>query len=513
MARSRAASNSSSTGMHGAGAGVAIPTLPLATTGVQSAGMQYTASTTAAALPPLAGVMVPAAGAVLPVPTAEQEAAVLSDPKVEAAVADVLTVIMPTAAGESKRQAVLSYIDSIIKKSIGAQVYPHGSYALKTYLPDSDIDVSAFFSRSHEVTWTSRVLNALCVDAHATSLAIKSVKSVTFVNAEVKIVKANINGINVDISGNQGGALAVLGLFEEVDRLVGRNHLFKRTLLLCRTWFQHEAGLMGTQNGLMSTFCLRTIILFIFNAFHTRIRTPLDGLYLLLTYLEHFQWNDHALSLFGPVRLASLPQLDYVMDGPCSYPGGQQLIPPALLQKYSTVNLTSGSSDVPAVFQPKFVNVIDPTNTVNNLGKSVHYKSVSFIQNTIVDGARRWRQVIAQLAADPAADTKAIIYRMFEKTFQAYPEINRRLEAQQYAAGLTSEPLSARSVSSNTGGGAGGLSMPALITASTSPARAGSGSPAMGLTATGPVFDPLDGNLARIVDNLHHAREFEPPGK
>lgn len=35
--------------------------------------------------------------------------------------------------------------------------------------------------------------------------------------------------------------------------------------------------------------------------------------------------------------------IQYVMDGPCACPVGQPLVPPAVLQKYSTVNMTSSS--------------------------------------------------------------------------------------------------------------------------------------------------------------------------
>jgi tRNA nucleotidyltransferase (CCA-adding enzyme) len=42
---------------------------------------------------------------------------------------------------------ILNYISNIIKRAASAQVFAHGSFALKTYLPDADLDVSAFFSR------------------------------------------------------------------------------------------------------------------------------------------------------------------------------------------------------------------------------------------------------------------------------------------------------------------------------------------------------------------------------
>ncbi len=46
-----------------------------------------------------------------------------------------------------------------------------------------------------------------------------------------------------------------------------------------------------------------SLVLYIFNAYHADIKTPLEGLYKLLVYLEHFDWDEQALSLFGPIKV------------------------------------------------------------------------------------------------------------------------------------------------------------------------------------------------------------------
>ena len=60
------------------------------------------------------------------------------------------------------------------------------------------------------------------------------IKSVQYINADIRLVKSHVGGLDVDLSGNQVGALAALCLFEEADRLIGRQHLFKRSLLLAK---------------------------------------------------------------------------------------------------------------------------------------------------------------------------------------------------------------------------------------------------------------------------------------
>jgi hypothetical protein len=198
----------------------------------------------------------------------------LLDEELTDRVEDLIKFVMPTSASEQRYSDALAFIENIIKKAIGAEVYAHGSYALKTYLPDADLDVSAFFSKALNTSWVQRVVNALCQEANVAATDPRfAVRSVTFVNADTRVVKCQIGRISIDISGNQVGALATLGLFEEIDRLVGRDHLFKRTVLLVKTWAENEARIVGSHHGYLSSYCLRTLVLYIFNAYHTRIQT------------------------------------------------------------------------------------------------------------------------------------------------------------------------------------------------------------------------------------------------
>lgn len=44
------------------------------------------------------------------------------------------------------------------------------------------------------------------------------------------------NQVAVDIGANQVGDIATVALLEETDQLLGKNHLFKRSLLLIKVW-------------------------------------------------------------------------------------------------------------------------------------------------------------------------------------------------------------------------------------------------------------------------------------
>ena len=109
-----------------------------------------------------------------------------------------------------------------------------------------------------------------------------NVQQVAFVNAEIKLVKSLINGVSIDVSCNQIGALYGQALIERLDELVSQDHLLKRSILLIKQWCQVDAvafcgaagsaagslggGLLGAKDGRLSTWSLVIMILHIFRS-------------------------------------------------------------------------------------------------------------------------------------------------------------------------------------------------------------------------------------------------------
>ena len=358
-----------------------------------------------------------------------------TDSVLNARMNDLLAFISPTAYSESRYLAVLQFIEKLIKHVVGAEVFCHGSFALKTYLPDADLDISCFFSKNNEDTWVQRLVGALCQEAAIPSQGSSpqfAVKSVTFVNGIVQVVKCQIGSIPVDISGNQTGALATLALFEEVDKLIGRDHLFKRTILLIKAWAQQEATIVDSGNGLLSSYCLRSFVLFIFNAYHLHIHTPLQGLFLFLAYFGRFDFQAHAVGLFGPISLEALPKFEVVSEGACAWPAdGVPLISRELLQTYSLVATATGTTGqgatgavgtplgqqgggaggkhgkpAPDTLPRYFINCTDPCNPFNNLGRSVHATRFLFVREAFVQGSKTMRKIMTEWAAHQAAQAE-----------------------------------------------------------------------------------------------------------
>lgn len=55
---------------------------------------------------------------------------------------------------------------------------------------------------------------------------------------ESRVISCIVDGIEVLIAANEIDELCHLGFFEQIDRRIGRNHLFKRSLILIKTWLR-----------------------------------------------------------------------------------------------------------------------------------------------------------------------------------------------------------------------------------------------------------------------------------
>ncbi|XP_030970235.1 uncharacterized protein LOC115990551 [Quercus lobata] len=240
--------------------------------------------------------------------------------------------IVPTLATDHKRKEVIKYVQRLIRKRVRCevraefallsvyqailssgfvlilQVFPYGSVPLKTYLPDGDIDLTTLSCPSVEDAWVSDVHAVLREEEHNEASRFE-VKNIHCIDAEVKRVKCIVQNIVVDISFNQLGGLCTLCFLEQVDRLVGKDHLFKRSIILIKAWCYYESRILGAHHGLLSTYALETLVLYIFHQFHSSLNAPLAVLYRFLDYFSRFDWESYCISLSGPVCKSSLPDI------------------------------------------------------------------------------------------------------------------------------------------------------------------------------------------------------------
>ncbi|XP_076914735.1 uncharacterized protein LOC143573834 [Bidens hawaiensis] len=269
----------------------------------------------------------------------------------------ILKCTRPTLDSECHRSNVVWYIQQLIHTYVGGgvkflhensesdpgrvkirvrfdiikyRVLRYGSGPLRTYLPDGDVDLTVVSDVPHLECDLPRIIYSV-LEAEIHRLNGQGVlKEAKCVSAKVKLIKCVVDGIMIDISFNQISGLYALCFLDQVDLYIQKDHLFKLSIILIKTWCYHESRLMGAARGLISTYALETLVLHIFHMYDTSLDNPLKVLYRFLEYYSKFEWNKFAVSIRGPVDVSLLP------------------------------------------FTCSVVNIIDPLKSSNNLGASVH---------------------------------------------------------------------------------------------------------------------------------------------
>ncbi|XP_071716947.1 uncharacterized protein [Rutidosis leptorrhynchoides] len=335
--------------------------------------------------------------------------------KAEEITAELINCIQPNQPSEERRNAVADYVQRLIMKCFPCQVFTFGSVPLKTYLPDGDIDLTAFSNNPNlKDSWAREVCDLLETEEKNDNAEFH-VKEVQYIQAEVKIIKCLVENIVVDISFNQLGGLCTLCFLEEVDNLINQNHLFKRSIILIKAWCYYESRILGAHHGLISTYALETLVLYIFNVFNNSFAGPLEVLYRFLEFFSNFDWDNFCVSLWGPVPINSLPD---VTAEPPRKDHGALLLNKEFLDSCSSVYAVfpSGHDNQGQPFVTKHFNVIDPLRVSNNLGRSVSKGNFFRIRSAFSLGAK----TLARFLDCPKENLIAEVNQFFSNTWDRH---------------------------------------------------------------------------------------------
>ena len=395
-------------------------------------------------------------------PTEYLPAALVGYAEGEAVTDKLLDALIPRVADEEWRNSVFTYVSDIVVNSLGAQVFQFGSGPLKTYLPDGDLDVSVVLGYGPEYDdWEVKLMNQLNstkVRANASDVFERRLARITnaqlkyfaqdaafittdvfCIDAEVKIVKCVIGGLAVDISANQIGGFSSLGFLEEMNGKVGNAHLFKRASLLIKAYCFYEAKILGSNCWLLSTHALQTLTLYVFNVFHQQLQTPLQVLVAFLRYYSKFEWDKYCVSVQGPLLLPGEEALPGMVGRLSSQPILQRPATECLLTEKSLEECRKQycnkqvvqvkrvafqqtrrivSHHAPKVFAFKLLNIVDPLDESNNLGRSVG--DLNFIK--IISG---FKTGYAKVSAAIESRSESQLLKCFEAVFERMADLGR----------------------------------------------------------------------------------------
>lgn len=242
------------------------------------------------------------------------------------------------------------------KKLIKVTVY--GSLPLRTFLNDGDIDITVI-TTPEDSLFSKFLLQKIKVQL----LEDFEISDVQEISADVPLLKFKVFGISIDISINQIGGVRTLIFLEEICRLFPK-HLMKKSIILCKIWGTHYSRVIGSMHGLLGTYALEVLVVFILNKFPEVRKSPMQVFAMLIQFFSQFDWENNIITCCGVVSCCeNAENLEKTGQGNKKLPLSYEKI--ACMRKELACGWTTWGN--------KFVNVSDPAFPGNNLGKSINF--------------------------------------------------------------------------------------------------------------------------------------------
>ena len=210
-------------------------------------------------------------------------------------------------------------------------------------------------------------------------------------------------------------------------------NIFRRTLLLIKAWCFYEGNLMGSNIGLMANYTLEILVIYIFNMHYEYIFNEFDAFEKFFEFMEEINLEKNVISLFGVISNLSFHQKLSAFNSDIFEEENLSVNQPFWFfeNKYKDIKDKSEESDVienlnkinnfniykkckpllkidevkdfithinksigniylkkegkviNVTNYDKIVNVLDPLNNHNNLGKSINFHSYSKMKKII----------------------------------------------------------------------------------------------------------------------------------
>lgn len=346
----------------------------------------------------------------------------------------ILKLVGPNEEREKERNEKYNLVTRIIEDSLKIQyphfipyIFPYGSFPLKTYLKESDIDITIFFENKANnqilINISDEIINNIIFlinksfNEYNNQIKQNIFTDINIINADIKLIKCQIQSIPLDISINNIFGLFKMifmnHIFKQIEKINNNNDkniilsnkliIFKRTCLLIKAWCSYEGNLMGSNIGLMASYALESLIIYMFNLYYKDINNEIDGFFYFFNLMSNIDFENNIISLFGLIPIIDFQSKilnlgkEYNINNLISilindknnnnYLFDSNELKDLMIKiNNSPINpnhyyINKEENTLKKIFQQKLVNIFDQINISNNLGKSINFHSFSKMKN------------------------------------------------------------------------------------------------------------------------------------
>jgi hypothetical protein len=263
---------------------------------------------------------------------------------------------------------------------------------------------------------------------------------IRIIMADIRLLKCKIGSISLDISINNFSGLFKIVFINYIENqfqsqfnknnffldspyVDNKINIFRRSLLLIKGWCLLEGNLMGSNIGLMASYTIEILVIYIFNIHYEYIYNEFDAFEKFFEFMENMDWENNVISLFGifsnqyfHTLLSSLKfkiQKDkknsIEINEPFWYINNKTQINSLKMNLFNESScepllkitelkkmISSINKSIDNIYLKqkvkiineslfeKSINILDPINNCNNLGKSISLHSYSKMKQVII---------------------------------------------------------------------------------------------------------------------------------
>ena len=244
----------------------------------------------------------------------------------------ILDLTGPSPELEEERVVKFETTKNIIINKLNSEfpyyntyILPYGSFPMKVYLKNADIDITIILQSKDEkniimemdIELINHILKLIKeeFEKYNKNANCTLFSELKIIMADVPLLKGKIGNISLDISVNNFSGIYKVVLIEYLENQLkngfnrsnlfsdnsysnNKIQIFRRTLILIKSWCLFEGNLMGSNIGLMASYALEILVICMFNLYYDKINSEFDGFQTFFEIMDKFEWKEYIISIF-----------------------------------------------------------------------------------------------------------------------------------------------------------------------------------------------------------------------
>ena len=125
------------------------------------------------------------------------------------------------------------------------------------------------------------------------------ITDINLIFADVKLIKCKFDNLPIDISINNLVALCKLLFFAHLEKNYLDTYIFKRTILLIKSWCYYEGCILGSNICLLASYALEILVVYMFNNYRNTFETEVEAFFQFFKIVSTFDWDKNIVTIFG----------------------------------------------------------------------------------------------------------------------------------------------------------------------------------------------------------------------